>query len=49
MENLNVLNAPKTATFQMRIDPEVKSRRKRFFATADCRSPTRSISSSSSP
>ena len=24
MENLNVLNAPKTATFQMRIDPEVK-------------------------
>ena len=25
MENLNVMNAPKTSTFQMRINPEVKS------------------------
>ena len=31
MENLNVLNAPKTATFQMRIDPEVKRRAEALF------------------
>ena len=31
MENMNVTTAPKTATFQMRINPEVKSRAEKVF------------------
>ena len=31
MENLNVMNAPKTSTFQMRINPEVKSQAEQIF------------------
>ena len=31
MENLNVMNAPKTATFQMRINPEIKSQAEKIF------------------
>ena len=31
MENLNVMNAPKTSTFQMRINPEVKSQVEQIF------------------
>ena len=32
MSQLNVVNAPKTATFQMRINPEVKSEAEKLFA-----------------
>lgn len=32
MEGFNVTNAPKTATFQMRINPQVKDRAERIFA-----------------
>ena len=31
MDNLNVMNAPKTSTFQMRINPEVKSQAEAIF------------------
>ena len=31
MENLNVMSAPKTSTFQMRINPEVKSQAEQIF------------------
>ena len=31
MENLNVMNAPKTSTFQMRINPEIKSQAEQLF------------------
>ena len=31
MDNLNVMNAPKTSTFQMRINPEVKNRAEEIF------------------
>ena len=31
--NINVLNAPKTATFQMRINPEVKRRAEAVYAS----------------
>lgn len=34
MENSNIVNAPKTATFQMRINPELKSQAEQLFA--DC-------------
>ena len=32
-QNLNVVNAPKTATFQMRINPEVKRRVEAVYAS----------------
>ena len=32
MESANVVNAPKTGTFQMRINPAVKSRAEQVFA-----------------
>ena len=35
MENLNVMNAPKTSTFQMRINPEVKSQAEQIFQIAE--------------
>ena len=31
MENLNVMNAPKTSTFQMRINPEIKNQAEQLF------------------
>lgn len=31
MENLNVMNAPKTSTFQMRINPEIKNQAEQIF------------------
>ena len=31
MEKLNVMNAPKTSTFQMRINPEIKSQAEQLF------------------
>lgn len=31
MENLNVMNAPKTSTFQMRINPEIKNKAEQLF------------------
>lgn len=31
MDNLNVMNAPKTSTFQMRINPEVKNQAEAIF------------------
>lgn len=31
MDNLNVMSAPKTSTFQMRINPEVKERAEAIF------------------
>ena len=33
MEHPNIMNAPKTATFQMRISPEVKSQAEQLFAS----------------
>lgn len=32
MERLNMMNAPKTATFQMRINPQVKDKAEQIFA-----------------
>ncbi|MEG1157596.1 MAG: type II toxin-antitoxin system RelB/DinJ family antitoxin [Clostridia bacterium] len=32
MEGFNVMNAPKTATFQMRINPQVKDKAEQIFA-----------------
>lgn len=32
MERFNVMNAPKTATFQMRINPQVKDKAEQIFA-----------------
>ncbi|MEG0270816.1 MAG: type II toxin-antitoxin system RelB/DinJ family antitoxin, partial [Clostridia bacterium] len=32
MEQPNVINAPKTATFQMRINPQVKDKAEQIFA-----------------
>lgn len=32
MERYNVMNAPKTATFQMRINPQVKDKAEQIFA-----------------
>ena len=32
MESPNIMNAPKTATFQMRINPEVKSQVEQIFS-----------------
>ena len=32
MESPNIINTPKTATFQMRISPEVKSQAEKLFA-----------------
>ena len=32
MSQLNVVNAPKTATFQMRINPEIKNEAERVFS-----------------
>ena len=32
MENPNIMTAPKTATFQMRINPEVKNQAEQLFA-----------------
>ena len=31
MEKLNVMNAPKTSTFQMRINPEIKNQAEQLF------------------
>lgn len=31
MEKLNVINAPKTSTFQMRINPEIKNQAEQIF------------------
>ena len=31
MKNLNVMNAPKTSTFQMRINPEIKNQAEQLF------------------
>lgn len=31
MDNLNVMNAPKTSTFQMRINPEIKNQAEQIF------------------
>lgn len=33
MQNLNTVTAPKTSSFQMRINPEVKSQAESIFAT----------------
>lgn len=33
MQNTNTVNAPKTSSFQMRINPEVKSQAEAIFAT----------------
>ena len=33
MQNLNTVNSPKTGSFQMRINPEVKSQAEAIFAT----------------
>ena len=33
MQNLNTVNSPKTSSFQMRINPEVKSQAEAIFAT----------------
>ena len=32
MENINIMTAPKTSTFQMRINPEVKSSLEQMYA-----------------
>lgn len=33
MQNMNTVNAPKTSSFQMRINPEIKSQAESIFAT----------------
>ena len=33
MQNMNTVNSPKTGSFQMRINPEVKSQAESIFAT----------------